>query len=576
MEAAMPRHALHRVQRALPRVAFLLLACAIGSLPVACKRTPPASPAQARDPGAERIRADVRLLSDDAMQGRETGTPGFERAADSVAARLHALGLQPAGDGGTFSQKVPLLKATRIADGARLDVVRADRTIHLRYRDQYLPEPNFDAADSSVRAPAVFVGQGVQAPELAHDDFAGLDVRGKIAVVLGGAPAMADNDRRAVLGSEPDKLRALVARGAVGVVFVNTAEDEAQVSWSQRAARWNRAAMRLRDADGHAIDSHPSLRIVARVSAAAADLLFDGSGHTAAELANAARTGSLRGFDLPLTLSLAARTQVESIDSRNILAALPGRDPALARQYVLTSAHLDHLGMEAPDAGTSDDRIYNGALDNALGVGIVLETARQLHDAKSAPRRPVLFAALTGEEQGLLGAQWLALHPPGTLVADINLDMPMLLAPTRDVVPIGASHSSLQALLQRAASDIAVPLSPDPFPEEAVFVRSDQYAFVRAGVPALYLDGGVIPAASSAGKPADETTMPKLAQRAFLRRCYHRPCDDFRQPIQYGDAARLARLNAGLARLIGDAAEPPRWNTGDAFAHPPVTLPATK
>ncbi|HMB43399.1 MAG TPA: M28 family peptidase, partial [Luteimonas sp.] len=435
----MSRPTLHRYCSPL-RVPSLLLGCALALSPVACKRTPPSTPPQARDPGAERIRADVRLLADDAMQGRETGTPGFERAADAVAARFRALGLRPAGDDGTFSQKVPLLKATRIADDARLDVVRADRTIHLRYRDQYLPEPNFDAVDSRVRAPAVFVGQGVLAPDLQHDDFAGLDVRGKIAVVLGGAPPTADNDRRAVLGSEPDKLRTLVERGAVGVVFVNTAEDEMQVPWSQRAARWNRAAMRLRDADGHAIDAHPSLRIVVRVSAAAADLLFDGSGHTAAELANAARQGGVHGFDLPLTLSLAARTQVEPIDSRNILAALPGRDPALAGQYVLTSAHLDHLGIaSATDPGaTPTDRIYNGALDNALGVGIVLETARQLHDARPAPRRPVLFAALTGEEQGLLGAQWLALHPPGALVADINLDMPMLLAPTRDIVPIGA------------------------------------------------------------------------------------------------------------------------------------------
>jgi Zn-dependent M28 family amino/carboxypeptidase len=418
----------------------------------------------------------------------------------------------------------------------------------------------------------------VLAPDLPHDDFAGLDVRGKIAVVLGGAPSTADNDRRAVLGSEPDKLRTLVDRGAVGVVFVNTAEDEMQLPWSQRAARWNRASMRLRDADGQAIDAHPSLRVVVRVSAAAADLLFDGSGHTAAELANAARNGNVHGFDLPLTLSLAARTQVEPIDSRNVLATLPGRDRALARQYVLTSAHLDHLGVASENdlGATPSDRIYNGALDNALGVGIVLETARQLRDAKPAPRRPVLFAALTGEEQGLLGAQWLALHPPATLVADINLDMPMLLAPTRDLVPIGAAHSSLQPLVQRAAGDVGVTLSPDPFPEEAVFVRSDQFAFVRAGVPSLYLDGGVIPAASSAGKRADESTMPKLAQRAFLRQCYHRTCDDSRQPIQYGDAARLARLNASLARLIGDAADPPRWNAGDFFAHPPVTPAASK
>jgi hypothetical protein len=548
----------------------LSIALALVALLSGCKRasTPPA-PSPVPDAAAQRIQQDVRVLADDAMQGRETGTPGFERAADVVVARFRALGLQPAGDSGTYSQRVPLLSAFRLAEGARLDVIRADRTIHLRFADQYLPEPDFTAATNAVRAPAVFVGQGVSAPDIGHDDFAGLDVRGKVAVVLGGAPARLDNDRRAVAASQPEKLRTLAARGAVGVILVDTAEDEAQLPWSRRVAHRDRAAMRLRDADGRAIDALPQLRVVARVSAAAADLLFDGSGHTAAELAIAARKGQLRGFALPVTLALATRSRIAPIDSRNVLAALPGNDPALARQYVACSAHLDHLGVAAaPDA--TGDRIFNGALDNALGVAIVLEAARELHANVHAPRRPLLFAALTGEEQGLLGAQWLALHPPGRLVAAINVDMPMLLAPARDVVPIGASHSSLQGPLRRAAADTASTLSPDPFPEESVFVRSDQYAFVRAGIPSLYLDGGVVPAVSSAGKPADATTMPKLAQRDFLRRCYHQACDDVRLPIQYGDAARLARFEARLAWLIGNDPAEPTWQPGDFFATPPA------
>jgi hypothetical protein len=563
-------------QSPLITLSFLFALSLLALLP-ACKRTSaPPVPPPVPDAGAQRIRHDVGVLADDAMQGRETGTPGFERAADVVAARFRALGLQPAGDNGTFYQRVPLLKAVRLADGARLDVIRTDRTIHLRFADQYLPEPDFTADSNAVQAPAVFVGQGVSAPDIGHDDFAGLDVRGRIAVVLGGAPARLENDRRAVAASQAEKLRTLAARGAVGVIFVDTAEDEAQLPWSRRVAHRDRAAMRLRDADGHAIDVLPQLRVVARVSAAAADLLFDGSGHTAAELATAARNGQLRGFALPVTLALATHTRIAPIDSRNVLAALPGSDPALARQYVACSAHLDHLGLVAQGADASGDRVYNGALDNALGVAIVLEAARQLHATGHAPRRSLLFAALTGEEQGLLGAQWLALHPPGRLVADINLDMPMLLAPTRDVVPIGASHSTLQGPLQRAATDTALALSPDPFPEESVFVRSDQYAFVRAGIPALYLDGGVVPAASSAGKPADATTMPRLAQRDFLRRCYHQACDDLRLPIQYADAARMARLDARLAWLIGNDAEAPRWRPGDFFATPAATAAAAK
>ena len=554
-------------------VMSVLLMCA--SLAFAsCHRTPAtAAPASTKDAASMHIEADVRTLAADAMQGRETGTPGFERAADVVVARLRALGLQPAGDDGTFSQQVPLLKGTRIAEGARLDVVRADRTIPLRFRDHFLPEPDFDKADSAVRAPAVFVGQGIHAPELQHDDFAGLDLHGRIAVLFGGAPARFDNDRRAFYASRDEKLRALVERGAIGAVFVDTADDETRAPWTQQASNWERPVLRLRDADGHGIDTFPQLRVIARVSAAAADLVFDGSGHTAADLAHTAKLDPLPGFALPVTLSLAARTHVEPLDSRNVVARVPGRDAMLGRDAIIYSAHLDHLGIRAPVAG---DSIYNGALDNALGVAIVLETARELHDAASKSKRSLLFVALTGEEEGLLGAQWFATHPPQHLLADVNLDMPMLLAPTRDVVAIGDAHSTLHDALHQAAGALGVGLSADPFPEESVFVRSDQYAFVRAGIPALYLDGGVIPAASSAGKAADLHTMPKLAQRDFLRRCYHQPCDDVRLPIQYPDAARMARLNARLGLLLGNAAVAPQWNAGDFFGARFASAPSTR
>ncbi|MFL6592065.1 MAG: M28 family peptidase [Luteimonas sp.] len=540
----------------------LSLAFALCALTACQPATAPAASAvrAPTDAAAARIQADVSTLADDAMQGRETGTPGFERAADVVAARFRALGLQPAGDDGGYSQRVPLLKATRLAQGAQFEVIRADRTITLRFGDHFLPEPDFNVAESSVRAPAVFVGQGVYAPDLAHDDFAGLDLHGKIAVLLGGAPAGMAADRAAFEATSAEKLHALAARGAVGAVFVDTAEDEARAPWAVQSASWDRARLRLRDADGRGIDTFRQLKVVARVSAAAADLLFDGSGHTAAELAKAARDNTLKGFALPVTLSLATRSHIEPIESRNIVGRIAGGDPKLAHEAVVFSAHLDHLGIGTPVDG---DAIRNGALDNALGVAIVLETARELK--RATPKRALLFVALTGEEQGLLGAQWFAMHPPQPLVADINLDMPMLLVPTRDVVPIGGTHSSLQESLEQVSGAMHVGVSADPFPQEAMFVRSDQFAFVRAGVPALYLDGGIVPGPSSAGKPADVHTLPKLAEREFLRHCYHQPCDDIRQTIQYPDAARMARLNAALALRIGSDADAPRWKADDFF-----------
>ena len=528
----------------------------------ACQRTPVPDVVTVKEnaAAAQRIKADVRYLADDRLQGRLTGSAGYDLAADHVARRFAAIGLQPSGERGSWFQSVPLLRATRELDGARFAILRDGKRTALRVREQFLPGLSFSTAQATLEAPAVFVGHGVSAPELHYDDFAGLDLRGRIAVLFTGAPMRFDNDRRAHYGATSTKLRALAERGAIGVVFVNTAADEAQLPWARNADNWDRPGMRLRNADGSGVDVFPSLRVSATVSANAAELVFAGSGHHAAELFRAAQDGTLRGFALPGTLALAARTRIEPLQSRNVVAKLTGSDPSLAREHIVYSAHLDHLGVGAsnPDS-PAEDRIYNGALDNALGVAILLEAARSLH-AKPAPQRSLLFVATTGEEQGLLGAQWFARNPPGELVAAINLDMPMLLAPSRDVVAIGAEHSSLQSVLQQAAKDSGVELTRDPFPEDNTFVRSDQYAFARAGIPALYLDAGIT---ASAG--AD----PKLAQREFLRRCYHQPCDDASQPIQYGDAARLARLNARIGVLLGQSAQRPQWNSGDFFGARP-------
>ena len=319
--------------------------------------------------------------------------------------------------------------------------------------------------------------------------------------------------------------------------------------------------MRLRGADGRGIDTFPQLKVVASVSAAAADLLFEGSGRFASELFKQAENGALRGFALPVTLSLASRTQVRPVASRNVAGRIPGTpaapgQPDLSREHVVYTAHLDHVGVGTPVNG---DAIYNGALDNALGVSIMLEAARELASAKPAPKRSLVFVAVTAEEKGLLGAEWFAAHPTvdGALVANINLDMPVLLAPSTDVVPIGVEHSTLKGALDAAAKDIGVALSPDPFPEEVIFVRSDQYPFIRAGVPAVYLINGVV--------SADGKRDPKLAFSKFLREHYHQPSDEAALPIAYDDAARLARLNARIGRIVGDAAQRPRWNAGDFF-----------
>ncbi|MFZ2754466.1 MAG: M28 family metallopeptidase [Lysobacteraceae bacterium] len=542
-----------------------LAACQRDAEPVDPGLTVSAPPPVATAPltaDEQRIADDVGFLADDRLEGRETGTRGYDLAAEYTAKRFREIGLQPAGDNGTYFQRVPLLKATREAEGAALTVKRNGREIALRFREQFLPALDFNATAHAVEAPAVFVGQGVHAPALNHDDFAGLDLRGKIAVLFSGAPSRFDNDRRAFHSASREKLRALAERGAVGAVFVNTPQDEAGSPWSRSADNWQRSGMRLRDADGKGMNTFPELRAVANVSAAAADLIFADGPQPAATLFKAAQAGTLKGFALPGTLTLAARTKIEPIESRNVIAKLPGSDASLATDHIVYTAHLDHIGIGAPvkDENGVEDAIYNGALDNALGVSILFEAARILHATKPAPKRSLLFVALTAEEKGLLGAEWFASHPTvpaPSLIANINMDMPVLLAPSRDVVPIGIEHSTLKSALEIAAKEIGVDLSPDPFPEEVVFVRSDQYAFIRAGIPAVYLSGGTA--------SADGVRDPNMALRKFMREHYHQPSDEATLPIAYGDALRLAKLNARIGQLVGDAAERPKWNPGDFF-----------
>ena len=541
---------------------FLLVAALLLSTG-ACDRAPStpqpttSPPASSTTASTAQLRRDVEALAADAMQGRETATPGYDRAADYVARRMAAIGLQPAGDNGGWLQQVPLLRGTRLQAGARFDIVRSDGNRQsLVFAEQYLPNVNFLAADAHVRAPAVFVGQAAVAPETGHDSFIGVDVRGKIAVLFSGAPAGLDNNRRAYISSQREKLRQLVQRGAVGAVFVNTAMDEALQPWQRQADNWKRSAMLLRDADGRPIDAFAELQVVASVSAAAADALFANSGTTVAQLVQQLANGQLRAMPLPITLDLAAPSRIEPVMSSNVVGVLPGSDPHRADEHLVYTAHLDHLGQGNAMDG---DAIYNGAMDNAVGVAIMLDSARQLAAEPARRKRSLLFVALTGEEQGLLGAHWLVRQPPDgrTLVGNINLDMPVLLAPSKDVVVIGGEHSSLGDTARQAAQDIGVMLSPDPFPEEVVFIRSDQYAFVRGGIPALYLDGGVV--------SADGQRHPELAQRKFMRDNYHQPSDDMTLPIAWDDAARLARLAARIGQQVADAAQPPQWKPGDFF-----------
>jgi len=516
----------------------------------------PALPAEDLSASARRIEADVRFLADDLLEGREAGTRGFDLAALYVASQFRLIGLEPAGEDGSYFQRVSLLRGIRERDGARFALTRDGRTTEFAFESDYLPGINYSAGEAELTAPMVFVGQAVHAPELKHDDFAGVDLRGKIAVVLDNAPARFHPDQRAYYASSLSKLAELERRGAVGVIFLGDPVNEKKRPWALDAPNWRRPGMRRLDAQGRPVDDFPGLRVRVGANVALAEAIFAGSPHTAAEVFAMLEAGTLRAFDLAGTATLASRARLDRLESRNVVARLPGSDAALAGEHVVFTAHLDHLGIGAPHHG---DAIYNGAQDNAVGVATMLEAARLLATAPSRPRRSMLFVALTAEEKGLLGSFHFVAQPTvprGSLVANVNMDMPLLISDLTDVIPVGIEHSSLDSVARRAVAQAGLTLTPDPMPDEVVFVRSDQYAFVRAGVPAIYLLGGVQTSDGVDG-------LARL--RDFLGQRYHLPNDDLSQPISWVGAARLARVNVGIGLAIGNDPARPEWKPGDFF-----------
>lgn len=535
--------------------ALVLTACV---LVAGCGDHPLAVPAATLHDDADaarRIEADLRFLADDLLEGRQAGTRGYDLAARYVEARFRAMGLEPGGDAGGYLQAVPMVQGLRIPDGAELVLEQDGQRLEFAFERDFLPAIGFDAQRSRVSAPVVFVGHGVHAPEFDYDDFAGIEVEGKIALMFNGAPARFPNDPRAFHSSGREKLAALAARGAVGAVMLSDPEREERAPWARGARNWLTPGMRLLDEEGRPIDTFPELQVTASASLETTRALLAQAPGGASAVFENLEAGTLQAFDLAATLTLSQRSVLEPVTSHNVVAMLPGTDPELRLQHVVFSAHLDHVGIGAPADG---DRIYNGAYDNALGTAIMLEAARMSRDAPR-PRRSLVFIAVTAEEKGLLGAHHFARQPglDGELVANLNMDMPLMFSAQDDVVPYGIEHSSLRGPTERAAARLGVQLSPDPMPEEVIFVRSDQYAFVRQGIPALYLDAGI-----QASEPGVDT---QAQAREFLRNHYHQPSDQADLPIHYPTAVRLARLNQLIGSEVADADERPAWNEGNFF-----------
>ncbi len=512
-----------------------------------------ATPAQA---ALERlIRSHVAFLADDLMEGRGAGTRGHGLAMNYVIAQFSRLGIEPAGDTG-YQQTVTMRESRLNLESGKFIIRKDGVDVSLAPLNDMLVRPAAGATSAEVTAPAVFVGFGIHAPEFGYDDFAGdlVDVKGKIAVVLAASPASLPSTARAYYSRE--KSAELARRGAVGIVTVETPVEEKRRPWSfaVNAARF--PAMRLVNPDGTLFEAYAVLRASASVSRTAGAALFKHSGRTAEAVFAASEKNQPQFFPLNIELTLAAKSEISDTTSANVLGWLPGTDPALAGEPLVVSGHLDHLGI---GPAVNGDTIYNGALDNALGTAILLAAAEQL---ASAPRlkRPVLFASVTAEEKGGLGASTLARNPPKRVhrfAGNINLDMPVILGPTRDVIGIGGEHTTLGVSLEKAAAKLGFTVSPDPQPEEVVFVRSDQYQFVRAGIPAIFLKSGQ--------KSLDPKIDLAALEADFRKVHYHKPSDDMSRPIHWASAATFSQLATELIRTAADAPTAPAFNPNDFF-----------
>ncbi len=507
--------------------------------------------------GEEALRSHVAWLADDARMGRAPGEPGYDAAARYVTEQLAAMRVEPAGNDGWY-QPVEL-RSYRIDPGSpEMRIHRDDEDIDLKFRDDFTMSPDAIRETTDVRAEVVFVGHGVHAPEHGYSDYEGVDVKGRVVAMFRGAPEAIEGSERAWHASSRVKRSLAVSRGAVGIITLRTSREERRNPWEKMARNaGKRPSMSWVTADGRASGYFSEILGAATVSPSTAEQLFEHAPFSFDKAHAATASGDAISANLNVEISLAGRSLHDSISSPNVIGRVRGTDPELADEYVVYTAHLDHIGViEQEDE--QEDGINNGAYDNAMGIALMLETARVI--AAAPPKRSVLFIALTAEENGLLGSDYFVNSPTvpiESIVANVNLDMPLFLYPLGDLVAFGSQHSSLHDIVERSAADEGFAFSPDPLPEENLFIRSDQYSFVRKGVPAVFL----VPGFTS----LDEQIDGEALFRDHLEHHYHKPSDDTSRPVDWDSAVRFARAHTRIGYLIAQQQDRPRWNDGDFF-----------
>jgi len=489
--------------------------------------------------------AHIQYLADDKLEGRGTGTEGFAKAAAYVTDEFQKAGLQPAGVHG-YAQPVELNVLQLDETQSSLDFIRNGKAEPVQFAEDGFLQTTPNAAPAE--APAVFIGYGLKIPEANYDDFAGVDLKGKIAVYVTGGPSSIPASVKAHNQSGEERRKNVAQAGAVGTVMILNPQTQ-EIPWSRIAGARLSERMELQDA---AVATWPKFAMT--MNPVHADKLFVGSGHAFQEITAVLGTDkALPHFPLNITIRAKTAEKRSTAHSENLAGVLLGSDTRLKDEYVAISAHLDHLGIGEPVNG---DKIYNGAMDDASGIASLIEIARAMRDSDVRPRRSILFLAVTGEEKGLLGSEYFASHPSvkGKIIADLNMDMYLPLFPLKYLEVQGLGESSLGDDVTAVAKDAGVTVQADKQPDHVRFIRSDQYSFIKQGVPSLAFKFGWLP-----GTPEE-----KLFNDWYKER-YHGVKDDVTQPV---DAAAAAQFNAILEKLalrIANADQRPTWNSDSFF-----------
>ncbi|WP_254062881.1 M20/M25/M40 family metallo-hydrolase [Caulobacter sp. S45] len=493
--------------------------------------------------------AHIKVLASDTYEGRLTGSPGYLKAAGYVADQFKAAGLQPGGDAGSYLQQVKFEVETVDAAHSTVALVEHGEARPLAVGPDVILGAR-DTQPAAIQAPLVFIGYGLHLPEAGYDDFAGQDLKGKVVVVLGGGPSTLSAAMKSHASSYAFP-RALEAAGAVGVIRLQNPKAM-DIPWPRLMALSSQPGMRLAEP---ALQNYHRPIFSATLNPDKAEALFAGSGHSFAELlALADAHKALPRFALIPSIKAVVASETHAAVSPNVVGVLPGSDPKLKAQYVVVSAHLDHLGVGEPIKG---DRVYHGAMDNASGVASLIETAKAFYAKGLKPRRSLVFVAVCGEEKGLLGSLAFAEHPTvpkAAIVADINMDEFLPLFPLKHLLILGEGESTLGAEAHAAAVAQGYDTVPDPAPDRNIFVRSDQYSFIKTGVPSIALKFQGLP-----GSPEEQIEKDWNTFR------YHSPQDDLTQPVDLAAADAFDAFLGKLVIQVADADARPVWNRDSFF-----------